>query len=153
MDNSRRAHVEDVRQEEDTGGKHCPNIKTNRRRYSPNGIQSRAITRFAFLIPQAQATHANSSPATLRGFLLMLARFGRSYVNLLRMAGFAIEQLQHPERYLEVVIATVRADALFQLIHDLFGSICAIKVICRIDILPDDTRQALAGATNPPRPD
>ena len=44
---------------------------------------------FAFLIRQARATPGNSSPASLRGFSLMLAYFGRRYVNLLRMAGFA----------------------------------------------------------------
>ena len=41
------------------------------------------------MIWQARATPRNSSPASLRGFSLMLARFGRRYVNLLRMAGFA----------------------------------------------------------------
>ena len=35
---------------------------------------------FAFLIWQAPATPANSSPASLRGFSLMLAYFGRRYV-------------------------------------------------------------------------
>ena len=35
---------------------------------------------FAFVIRQAPATPANSSPASLRGFSLMLAYFGRRYV-------------------------------------------------------------------------
>jgi hypothetical protein len=83
------SHVKNARQKEDTGGKHCPNLETDRGRYPAEGIQSRTIARFAFLIRQAQATPGNSSPATLRGFSLMLAYFGRRYVNLLRMAGFA----------------------------------------------------------------
>ena len=83
------SHVENARQKEDAGGKHCPNLETDRGRYPAEGIQSRIIARFAFLIRQARATPANSSPASLRGFSLMLAYFGRRYVNLLRMAGFA----------------------------------------------------------------
>jgi hypothetical protein len=89
VDIIRRPHIEDDGTQEDAGAEHRPDFKAHRRRYPAEGIQSRIIARFAFLIRQAQATPGNSSPATLRGFPLMLAYFGRRYVNLLRMAGFA----------------------------------------------------------------
>jgi hypothetical protein len=84
-----RPHIEDNGTKENTGGEHRPNPEADRRRYSAKGVQSWVIARLAFVIRQAPATPANSSPATLRGFSLMLARFGRRYVTLLRMAGFA----------------------------------------------------------------
>jgi hypothetical protein len=83
------SHVKNARQKEDTVGKHCPNLEADRGRYAAKGVQSWVIARLAFVIRQAPATPANSSPATLRGFSLTLAYFGRRYVNLLRMAGFA----------------------------------------------------------------
>ena len=89
MDIIRRPHIEDNGTKENTGGEHRPNPEADRGRYSAEGFQYGAIARFAFLIRQAPATPANSSPASLRGFSLMLACFGRRYVNLLRMAGFA----------------------------------------------------------------
>src|SRR5262249_38800275 len=39
-------------------------------------------------------------------------------------------------------LATFRADALFQLVHYFLGRHRAIKGTCRLDIPPDDTRQA-----------
>jgi hypothetical protein len=51
-------------------------------------------------------------------------------------------QLVHlPEELLEQ-LASFRADALFQLVHNFLGRKRAIKGTCRIDIPPDDTRQA-----------
>jgi hypothetical protein len=84
-----RPHTEDDGTKENAGGKHRPNLETDRGRYSTKGVQSWVIARFAFLIRQARATPANSSPASLRGFSLVLAYFGRRYVDLLHMAGFA----------------------------------------------------------------
>jgi len=53
-------------------------------------------------------------------------------------------QLVHlPEELLEQ-FATLRADALFQLIHNFFGREPAIKGTCRIDIPLDDTRTSRA---------
>ena len=89
MDIIRRPHTEDDGTQEDTGGEHRPNSEADGGRYPAEGFQSWAIARLAFLIWQARATPANSSSASLRGFSLMLAYFGRRYVNLLRMAGFA----------------------------------------------------------------
>jgi hypothetical protein len=89
MDIIGRPHTEDDGPKENAGGEHRPELKAHRRRYPAEGFQYGAIARFAFLIRQARATPGNSSPATLRGFSLMLACFGRRYVNLLRMAGFA----------------------------------------------------------------
>jgi hypothetical protein len=89
VDIIRRPHTEDDGTKENAGGEHRPELKAHRRCYSAKGVQYGVITRLAFLIWQTPATPANSSPASLRGFSLMLAYFGRRYVNLLRMAGFA----------------------------------------------------------------
>ena len=89
MDIIGRPHTEDDGPKENGGGEHRPELKAHRRRYAAKGVQSWVVARLAFLIRQAQAPPGNSSPATLRGFSLMLACFGRRYVNLLRMAGFA----------------------------------------------------------------
>ena len=89
MDIIGRPHTEDDGTKENAGGEHRPELKAHRRCYSAEGFQFGAIARLAFLIWQAPATPGNSSPASLRGFSLMLARFGRRYVTLLRMAGFA----------------------------------------------------------------
>ena len=89
MDIIGRPHTEDDGPKENAGGEHRPELKAHRGRYSAEGFQSWVIARLAFLIRQARATPGNSSPASLRGFSLMLAYFGRRYVNLLRMAGFA----------------------------------------------------------------
>jgi hypothetical protein len=75
-----RPHTEDNGTKENAGGEHRPELKADRRCYSAEGFQPGAIARFAFLIWQAPATPANSSPASLRGFSLMLAYFGRRYV-------------------------------------------------------------------------
>jgi hypothetical protein len=80
-----RPHTEDDGTKENAGGEHRPELKAHRRCYSAEGFQFGAIARLAFLIWQAPATPANSSPASLRGFSLMLAYFGRRYVK----AGFA----------------------------------------------------------------
>jgi hypothetical protein len=76
-----RPHTEDDGPKENGGGEHRPELKAHRRRYAAKGVQSWVVARLAFLIRQARATPANSSPASLRGFSLMLAYFGRRYVN------------------------------------------------------------------------
>jgi len=75
-----RPHTEDDGTKENAGGEHRPELKAHRRCYSAKGVQSWVIARLAFVIRQAPATPANSSPASLRGFSLMLAYFGRRYV-------------------------------------------------------------------------
>ena len=73
MDIIRRPHTEDDGTKENAGGEHRPELKAHRRCYSAKGVQSWVIARLAFVIRQAPATPANSSPASLRGFSLMLA--------------------------------------------------------------------------------
>ena len=51
-------------------------------------------------------------------------------------------QFVHLAEELLEQLAPFRADALFQLVHNFLGRKLAIKGICRIDIPPDDTREA-----------
>jgi len=49
LDTRRCAHVKNGRQEEDTGGKHCPNVEAYRGCYPSEGIQPRLVSGFASL--------------------------------------------------------------------------------------------------------
>ena len=51
MDRGRCAHLENLRQKEDTGVKHCPIPETNRGGYSAKGIQPGGVPQFSSLMP------------------------------------------------------------------------------------------------------
>jgi hypothetical protein len=58
VDSGRCAHLENLRQKENTGGKHCPIPETNRGGYSAKGVQPWGVPRFSCLMLVPNFTEA-----------------------------------------------------------------------------------------------